>query len=90
MYKYRVSFLSLSLNLIFDFKSRVKKNKQKFVEDIMEIYAYINSVNQLSIDPLQVNNVVTLVKRSAPLRFFIKASGLNGVIVVKAQINFSL
>lgn len=56
MYEYRVSFLSLSLNLIFDFKSRVRENTQEFVVDMMKIYEYVNGDNQLTINPLQINN----------------------------------
>lgn len=56
MYEYRISFLSLSLDLIFDFKSRVKENTEEFVVDLMKIYQYINDENQIAIDPLQINS----------------------------------
>lgn len=48
--------MSLSLDLIFDFKSRVKEITEEFVVDMMKIYQYINDENQIAIDPLQINS----------------------------------
>lgn len=80
MFEYRVSFLSLSQNLIFDFKSRVKENTQEFVVDIMKIYEYINSNNQLAVNSLQVNTDKIKIEINALVtKYRSKVPEINGI-----------